>query len=223
MRTKPTENRAASLPSGGSYYFSSWSYEDRAFLRALYKKYPCTKVHLMVQITKSAPAAGRRDCSHWRLWANMARQVRSSIRKQVTPKEMEAFFWDVIAEGTGQDEVTARLDALIFGDDASPAIITREGSRRAPKRARSPEHQPRPGELAPDSGSAKRGECMAGSGLDVTFVVAPDSGSARTVELSAGPDFEVSFVLESILSEVCKMDDAGRRQAFGTRRRRRSC
>ncbi|KAH7947586.1 hypothetical protein HPB52_013856 [Rhipicephalus sanguineus] len=270
MRTKAIEKRAASSSSGGNYYFSSWSYEDRAFLRALYKKFPCTKVHLMVQIMKSAPAAGRWDCSHWPSWANMARQVRSSIRKQVTPKEMEAFFWDVIAEGTGQDEVTERLDALIFGDDASsPVILAGEtsssafddkstateeessedvyeesdddevtvddddddtdftvrrsrsarvaskGSKRAQKRARSAEDQPRPGELALASGSAKMGEPMDGFGVDVPVVQAPDSaGNAKTVELSTGPDFEVALVLESVLSEVCKMDDA-RRQAFG--------
>lgn len=267
MWTKLTENRATSSSSGGNYYFSTWSYEDRAFLRALYKKFPCTKVHLMVQIMKTDPGAGRWDCSHWPSWAKMARQVRSSISKQVTPKEIEAFFWDVIADGTGQDEVTERLDALIFGEDASsPAILAGEtsssapdkstateeessediyeesdddevtvdddddtdftvrrsrsprvsfkGSKRAPKRARSPEDQPRPGELAPASGGAKMGEPMAGSGLDVSFVLAPDSGNAKTVERSTGPDFEVAFVLESVLSEVCKMDDA-RRQAFG--------
>ncbi|KAL3191373.1 hypothetical protein MRX96_059900 [Rhipicephalus microplus] len=125
MRAKQTKTRAASLPRGGNYYFSSWSFEDRAFLRALYKMFPCTKVHLMVRIMESTPNADHWDCSHWRLWANMARQVRSSIRKQVAPKEIEAFFWDVIADGTDQDEVTERLDALIFGD-ASPAILARE-------------------------------------------------------------------------------------------------
>ncbi|KAL3188918.1 hypothetical protein MRX96_003068 [Rhipicephalus microplus] len=59
----------------------------------------------------------------------MARQVCSSIKKQVSPKEMEAFFWDVIAVGTSQDEVTKRLDALIFGNNPTPAILANEISR----------------------------------------------------------------------------------------------
>ncbi|KAH7938515.1 hypothetical protein HPB49_024756 [Dermacentor silvarum] len=120
MEPGPTEERPACASGGPPYFFSIWSYEDRAFLRGLYKRFACTKVHLMLQIMKASPGPPW-SCSHWRMWQNMAREVRSSLKWQVSPKKIEDFFWEVIADGTGHYDVTERLDALIFGDGVSPA------------------------------------------------------------------------------------------------------
>ncbi|KAH6928895.1 hypothetical protein HPB50_020703 [Hyalomma asiaticum] len=128
MQCGPAESQQASTSTGELYFFTLWPYEDRVFLRALYKKFACTKVHLMAPIMKSAPR-DRWDCGHWNMWRNMANAVRSKLRRQVSPKKMESFFWDVIAQGTDADDVTERLDKLIYGPYAPcPAVHTSSGA-----------------------------------------------------------------------------------------------
>ncbi|KAH7980161.1 hypothetical protein HPB49_013569 [Dermacentor silvarum] len=124
MQPAPTEERPACTSGGPRYFFSMWSYEDRAFLRGLYKRFACTKAHLMVEIMKASPGPPW-NCSHWGMWQNMAREVRSSLKWQVSPKKIEDFFWEVIADGAGQCDVTERLDAMMFGDGVSPARKSR--------------------------------------------------------------------------------------------------
>ncbi|KAH7981551.1 hypothetical protein HPB49_025285 [Dermacentor silvarum] len=124
MQPPPTEERPACASGGPRYFFSMWSYEDRAFLRGLYKRFACTKAHLMVEIMKASPGPPW-NCSHWGMWQNMAREVRSSLKWQVSPKKIEDFFWEVIADGAGQCDVTERLDAMMFGDGVSPARKSR--------------------------------------------------------------------------------------------------
>ncbi|KAH6928898.1 hypothetical protein HPB50_020706 [Hyalomma asiaticum] len=112
MQSRPAEKQPTRTSTGELYFFTFWPYEDRAFLRALYKKFACTKVHLMAPIMKSAPA-DRWDCGHWNMWRNMASAVHSRLGRRVSPKNMESFFWHVIAQGTDANEVTERLDKLI--------------------------------------------------------------------------------------------------------------
>ncbi|KAH6946237.1 hypothetical protein HPB50_012335 [Hyalomma asiaticum] len=131
---------ATSTSTGERYFFSLWPYGDRAYLRALYKKFACPKVHLMAAIMKSAPA-DRWDCGHWRMWGNMAGKVCSVLGYRVSPKKLESFFWDVIAQGTDVDEVNERLDKLIYG--ASGACSAGDESSGAPGKATERRQKPR--------------------------------------------------------------------------------
>ncbi|KAK8778618.1 hypothetical protein V5799_020040 [Amblyomma americanum] len=93
-------------------FFSSWSDEERLFLRNLLKRYACSKVYLMQKL-KTSPNR-RSDCGRWPMWAVMANKLRDGLGKDVEPRTLEAFFWYVIARGADQRSVNSRLDLLVL-------------------------------------------------------------------------------------------------------------
>lgn len=98
--------------SNGGCFFSSWSFDERVFLRGLYKRYACTKAHIMARF--SADPHRRNDCCKWPMWTVMAGALRTSLDKYVEPRKLEAFFWHVIARGADPRTVTKRLDFLVL-------------------------------------------------------------------------------------------------------------
>lgn len=112
LRLEGTDSEEGTKNNGtnGDYYFSSWSHSERLYVHSLYKRYACTKVHIMKKIEQSGRG---RDCGHWRMWQNMANALLVGLRKIVSPKTLENFFWDVIAEGSTQTEVTSTLERLL--------------------------------------------------------------------------------------------------------------
>ncbi|KAH9381643.1 hypothetical protein HPB48_010596 [Haemaphysalis longicornis] len=113
--------------TNGSYFFSSWGYGDRLILRDLYRRYAFPKVHFMKKIELSGRG---QSCGHWPMWRAMAKALLSEVRKKISPKDLENFFWDVLAEGS---EVAATLDRMLDCRHAVRSPRTRSARAVVPK------------------------------------------------------------------------------------------
>lgn len=208
--------------TNGNYYFSSWGYGDRVFLRDLYKRYAFSKVHIMKKIEQSGRG---RSCGHWPMWRAMAKALLSEVRRRISPKDLENFFWDVLAEGS---DVTATLDQLL---DCRHAV----GSPRVRSRAVVPKLDVKPVRRSAattfaydsDGGGGQQKTTLldeqgavalfepttveGGAGAPTEFALLPASG--------AGLDNDMSSALDLMLAHIsiprdCQLDVSTSEYAF---------
>lgn len=108
------EDSEVEAPSGVTerHFFSSWPYDDRLCLRRLYDRYVATWVFLMQQ--NEATHGRKDDCSQWSLWGWLAHKLRSLRNRTVPAKKIVEFFREVIGGGVRPDEVSRKLDSLLF-------------------------------------------------------------------------------------------------------------
>ncbi|KAH7941360.1 hypothetical protein HPB49_012617 [Dermacentor silvarum] len=95
--------KSANKSTISRYFFLSWSDEERLFLHQLHRRYASAGVHSMQE---NAVSRGNRDNrSQWPLWHFLALELRSSLHRSVSPKQIEQFFREVDGGGWEETEV----------------------------------------------------------------------------------------------------------------------